>query len=80
MACPLNRASSIAFGLLLISGVAFAQATAQLNGRVTDESGACTSRRNCQRDANRYPVRPHRCHRRDRILDHAEHANRPVQA
>jgi len=40
MACPLNRASSIAFGLLLISGVAFAQATAQLNGRVTDESGA----------------------------------------
>ena len=40
MACPLNRASTIAFGLLLISGVAFAQATAQLNGRVTDESGA----------------------------------------
>src|SRR4026209_2507841 len=40
MACPLNRASSIAFGLLLISGAAFAQATAQLNGRVTDESGA----------------------------------------
>jgi len=40
MACPLNRASSLAFGFLLISGVAFAQATAQLNGRVTDESGA----------------------------------------
>src|SRR5687767_6993897 len=40
MACPLNRASTLAFGLLLISAVAFAQATAQLNGRVSDESGA----------------------------------------
>ena len=40
MACPLNRASTMAFGLLLISVVAFAQATAQLNGRVSDESGA----------------------------------------
>src|SRR5262245_28864966 len=35
-----NNLSMVAPSLLLTSGLAWAQATAQLNGRVTDESGA----------------------------------------
>ena len=59
MTCPLNRASVIAFGLLLMSGAAWAQATAQLNGRVTDESGAVLPGGNRHGDANRHRVHPH---------------------
>ena len=36
----LKRFSSVVLSLLLMSGVAWAQGTAQLNGKVTDESGA----------------------------------------
>jgi hypothetical protein len=35
-----KQASAMTLGLLFLSGVAWAQATAQLNGRVNDESGA----------------------------------------
>ena len=37
---PLRTFSAVALVLLLASGIARAQGTAQLNGRVTDESGA----------------------------------------
>jgi hypothetical protein len=40
MAGSLRRFSAVVFGLILTSSVAWAQATAQLNGRVTDTSGA----------------------------------------
>jgi outer membrane receptor protein involved in Fe transport len=40
MASSLRRASVVVVGLLLSASVVFAQASAQLNGRVTDESGA----------------------------------------
>src|ERR1700681_5120718 len=40
MTYSLKRLSSVALSLLLMSGVAWAQGTAQLNGKVTDESGA----------------------------------------
>ena len=36
----LKRCSRVVLCLLLMSGVAWAQGTAQLNGKVTDESGA----------------------------------------
>ncbi len=40
MTCSLRRASSVVGCLILASACAFAQASAQLNGRVTDENGA----------------------------------------
>jgi hypothetical protein len=40
MKCSLKRFSTAALSLLFMVGLAWAQATAQLNGRVTDESGA----------------------------------------
>ena len=40
MKSSFRRFSSVVLSLLVISGVAWAQGTAQLNGKVTDESGA----------------------------------------
>ena len=40
MKCSLRKFSSVVLSLLVMSGLASAQGTAQLNGKVTDESGA----------------------------------------
>ena len=48
--------SVVALSLLLTSGIAWAQATAELAGRVTDESGAVLPGRHRDRDADRYRI------------------------
>src|SRR5436189_6174527 len=40
MKCSLKKFASVVLSLLVMGGLASAQGTAELNGRVTDESGA----------------------------------------
>ena len=72
MTCSLRRASSVVGCLMLARGCAFAQASARLNGRVTDENGAVPPRRHHHRYANRYQVR-------HRTLDRHVHPRRVAE-
>ena len=73
----LSHVSTVLVTLLLISDLAWAQATAQLNGRVSDESGAVLPE--CHGDANRHRVHAFRGDGRKRGLGHAEPADRAAR-
>ena len=72
--------SVFALSLLLAGGLAWAQATAELAGRVTDESWRGAPWRHRDRHADRYGIHAHGRHRRHRRLGHAERADRSLSA
>ena len=60
----MKRSSRCSVVSMLASVLAWAQATAQLNGRVTDESGARAAGRHGHGDADRHRLHAYRRHRR----------------
>ena len=59
----LMRRSILTACFVVIAALAWAQATAQLSGRVTDESGAVLPGRHRDGHADRYGVHAYRRHR-----------------